>query len=257
MANLYSSKLVSGTWNHTYSGSKYSDRGSWQSNQDKSVKGFWRYNYNNTATVILDENKNGVYEDDIDTVIGTAHVAGASASMRGGTWNRFKGMTVGGFTGSSWGLFQIETPVIFDTSEKADVITGSILSDYINGKGGNDKIAAGNGSDTILGGLGADVMHGGNGADTFVYNTASESGNKPKTRDSIKDFSLGEDKIDLSALNTTRNLRFIGSTAFTGTPGDIRFSSGIVSVDFNGDRKSDFEIALTGVKVFNASGLTL
>jgi len=256
MPTLYSSTLKSGTWNHNYNGSKYSDFGGWQSSQDKTVKGFWSYNYDNTATIILDDNKNGVYDDGSDTIIGTAYVAGTSNSFRGGTWDRFSGMTAGGFKGSSWGLFQIETPMVFDTSEKADVITGSTLSDYINGKGGNDKIAAGAGNDTIAGGLGADTMYGGEGLDEFVYTSAKDSGKNSAARDVIKDFNLGSDKIDLSALNSG-NLRFIGSTAFTGTAGDIRFSSGIVSVDFNGDKKSDFEIALTGINNFNASGLLL
>lgn len=253
MATLYSSKLKSGTWDHLYQGRWYSDVGSWKSSQDPNVKGFWKYNYDNTATIALDENKNGIY-DSGDSIIGTAYVAGNNSSKSGGTWDRFSGMTVGGFTGSSWGLFQIESPITFDTTEQADVITGSKLSDYINGKGGNDQIAAGEGNDIITGGLGADVMYGGSGNDKFMYTSRQDSGTSSTTCDTIKDFQLGSDKIDLSAINSG-NLHFIGSTAFTGASGDIRFSSGVLSIDFNGDKKSDLDIALTGVSNFNKTGL--
>lgn len=263
MATLYSSTLKSGTWNHRYSGRTYDDIGSWVSSQDKSVKGFWQYNYdNNTATVALDVNKNDKY-DSGDEIIGVAYVLGSSLSKTGGTWERFNGMTNGGFTGSSSGFFDISSPIIFDTTEKADIITGSKLNDYIDGKGGNDNIAAGAGNDTMIGGMGADKMLGGLGADVFVYNNISESG-IGSGRDIIEDFNKAEgDKINLNAIDAyagsigNQDFTFIGSNAFSGLKGEVRFSGGILQVNTGTDKIADMEIALTGVTSFKSEFLVL
>ena len=59
---------------------------------------------------------------------------------------------------------------------------------------GDDDLVAGSGDDEIYGGTGDDTLDGGTGADTFVYlyNTAGT--------DTINNFVLEEDKIDLSNL---------------------------------------------------------
>ena len=64
-----------------------------------------------------------------------------------------------------------------------------ILDDYVGTSG----------DDTIEGGTTDDTLTGGDGADTFVFN--QDSG-----RDTITDFTIGTDKIDLSA--------FTGITSF-------------------------------------------
>ncbi len=89
-------------------------------------------------------------------------------------------------------------------SDYADHLTGNSLNNVINGGLGNDVINGGAGNDTIIGGLGDNTLTGGAGADTFQY-MAGNTGH-----DTITDFTLGTDKLDLSQL-----LQGDGATAST------------------------------------------
>ena len=55
--------------------------------------------------------------------------------------------------------------------------------------------AMGGGNDTVHGGLGLDTLTGGAGNDVFVFDTPAVS----TSRDTITDFTVGEDKIHLKA----------------------------------------------------------
>ena len=98
-------------------------------------------------------------------------------------------------------------------SNQADVVFGDALAnklrgmggdDILDGRGGNDTIAGGDGNDTInggdgndliFGGMGKDLLFGGAGKDIFAYEVIGEGG------DRIVDFTVGEDRLDLVALN--------------------------------------------------------
>jgi Ca2+-binding RTX toxin-like protein len=54
-------------------------------------------------------------------------------------------------------------------------------------------LTGGTGHDALVGGLGADVLTGGAGRDHFVYRIATEGG------DTIKDFAIADDFLDISA----------------------------------------------------------
>jgi len=94
-----------------------------------------------------------------------------------------------------------------------DIIQGSGFDDTLDaagttvldlfGNGGNDRLVGGTGDtfmdggaddDVLVSGTGETSMVGGTGADTFQFVNAVQ------TDDQIRDFTIGEDKIDLSSL---------------------------------------------------------
>ena len=83
-----------------------------------------------------------------------------------------------------------------------DWLVGGDGSDELHGGAGNDRLVAGSGDDrayggedddSLNGGRGHDILDGGAGADTFVFE--ADHGN-----DTIRDFTDGEDAIDLTMI---------------------------------------------------------
>lgn len=70
--------------------------------------------------------------------------------------------------------------------------------DLMLGGEGDDTIFGGQGADTLIGGSGSDRLIGGLGADTFVF--APDHG-----ADTISDFAIGVDRIDLTAFDLPDN----------------------------------------------------
>jgi Ca2+-binding RTX toxin-like protein len=135
-----------------------------------------------------------------------------------------------------------------------DVLYGDEVLDFIYGEDGND---------TIVGGLGPDRLYGGAGADTFLYLSADESYVYPYASnffgfDTIYDFTLGEDRIDVSALG---QLLFVGTAAFSGTAPELRYSySGnntLITADLDANGTSDFQIQLIGKIALTADSFVL
>lgn len=137
----------------------------------------------------------------------------------------------------------------------ADHITGSSVANVLKGGDGNDVIKGGAGADTLIGQGGADQLYGGTGNDTFVYQHLTDSTVAASGRDTIYDLTAG-DKIDVSATDANKNVSgnqtftFIGTGAFTGSAGQLRYdkqaADTYIYADVNGDKKADFEIHLTG-----------
>ncbi len=75
-----------------------------------------------------------------------------------------------------------------------DTLLGGDGNDTLNGMQDNDTMEGGAGDDLIIAGFGDDLMTGGAGADTFRL--GSNFGN-----DTITDFTVGTDKIDLGSLD--------------------------------------------------------
>lgn len=93
---------------------------------------------------------------------------------------------------------------------------------HLMGLGGDDTLRGGGGDDRLQGGLGRDILHGGAGddrvsggagADVFIFAT-SDTG-----RDVIRDFAVGQDHVDLSALGGVEVTLRQGSTVITA--GDL------------------------------------
>ena len=74
-----------------------------------------------------------------------------------------------------------------------DFVFGDAGVDIIDAGEGADTVNAGAGDDMITGGAGVDVLTGGAGADMFIYNLETDA-------DTITDFEVGVDKIDLGLL---------------------------------------------------------
>ena len=143
-----------------------------------------------------------------------------------------------------------------------NVITGGAGNDTLNGGAGNDTLNGGNGNDVLVGGTGADVLTGGAGADVFRFTSLADSTVAAGGRDTIRDFASG-DKIDLHLIDANASLpgdqafSFIGTNAFSGAAGQLRYAASggntLITGDVNGDRVADFSILVSGAHAFSGS----
>ena len=115
-----------------------------------------------------------------------------------------------------------------------DRLQGEEGNDTLYGGVGDDRIKGGDGNDTIYGGAGDDRIYGGAGNDTFVVGI--NHGN-----DRIKDFTDGEDTIDLSATGITD----FADLTITQSGNDVIISTGPFNTHQGGNgtiRLEDFSI---------------
>jgi Ca2+-binding RTX toxin-like protein len=139
-----------------------------------------------------------------------------------------------------------------------DWLSGGDGDDWLDGSYGRDTLYGGNGADTLSGGLGGDKLSGGVGNDTFTYSALAEI-----SGDTIIDFSFG-DKIDLAGVDANANLAgdqaftFVGTNAFTGVAGQLRYQPGsYLYGDVDGNASHDFTIQLTGNPTLAAADFIL
>jgi serralysin len=116
---------------------------------------------------------------------------------------------------------------------------GGSARDVLWGNEVDNVLKGGAGKDVLDGFEGADKLYGGVGADTFQFHNL-------ETHDQIMDFATGVDHIDVSAFGFTD---FIGSDAFDGGAGELRYDAGVLSGDLNGDGHADFAVAVHGSDV--------
>ena len=115
---------------------------------------------------------------------------------------------------------------IFGTAA-ANVLTGNGGFDGLFGYGGNDQLLGGDGADNIFGGKGSDILTGGADADTFNFVSLSDSTVAQSGRDTITDFEIGIDKIDLSKIDAIKGggddaFTYIGAKNFHHVAGELR-----------------------------------
>lgn len=127
-----------------------------------------------------------------------------------------------------------------------DTLIGNDAANALSGGAGNDSLSGGGGADILIGGLGTDSLNGGDGADVFRFESAGDS-TVGSGRDKIVDFVQGSDLIDLTALGAAN---FVGTSAFSGKAGQVRYAAfagaTIVELDQDGDGDTDFQLELAG-----------
>jgi serralysin len=125
-----------------------------------------------------------------------------------------------------------------------DVLNGRDGDDKLYGGNGGDNLHGGDDNDMLIGGKGVDLLEGGSGTDTFIFQSIKDSA-VGDNRDVITDFSESKnEKIDVSAIpiDGADSFTFIGTQAFSGTAGELRFKNEILSGDTDGDGKADFQV---------------
>ncbi len=156
-----------------------------------------------------------------------------------------------------------------------DTINGLGGNDILRGGVDNDKLNGGAGADKIMGGSGKDIMSGGAEKDTFDFNSIAETSTVAATRDVIRDFRPGLDKIDLKTIDANakasapgdQSFNFIGAVKFHKAAGELNIfktdaagtvnDKTIVQGDVNGDGLADFQIELTGLKALASADFIL
>lgn len=144
-----------------------------------------------------------------------------------------------------------------------DQLYGGAGDDVLNGGVGNDILDGGDGNDKLEGGAGADILTGGKGSDIFIFRQADLG-----ATDTITDYEPGVDaKISLSLIDANTNtdandaFKFVGTAAFSGKAGELRYeatSDGVMVLgDVNGDGQADLSIKLIGLSFVNANYFTL
>jgi VCBS repeat-containing protein len=119
---------------------------------------------------------------------------------------------------------------------------GGSGSDSLSGGDQADVLVGGTTDSTLFGGNGADLMYGGVAHDTFVYTSISNS--NFSAYDSIIDFTSGQDKIDISAIDGGKITigRYDGTTFIYSAP------------DSGGNFQSVITVAGTSLKATDVIG---
>lgn len=121
---------------------------------------------------------------------------------------------------------------VIDGLAGSDSISGNGGNDYLRGGAGDDNLAGNTGADTLFGDAGADTLNGGTGddtlsggagRDTFVF--SSGFGN-----DTISDFSVGFDSINLAALEVADFTTLLANTADVGGNAVITLSGNTITL---------------------------
>lgn len=151
-------------------------------------------------------------------------------------------------------------------SNYGDSLVGNNGVNLLVGGGGADTLYGLMGNDRLIGGAGADQLQGGLGNDVFIYNAVSDSA--PSGMDTILDFQPLYDKIDLSAIDAVPGFAddaftFLGTAAFTGATGEVRYqkdaasNTTLVEVRLAGSVTDDMDIVLNGQINLNGNDFIL
>ena len=135
----------------------------------------------------------------------------------------------------------------------------------IDAGAGDDTVLGGAGDDRIMLSAGRDSFHGFSGADVFAFAQLADSA--VGAADRIHDFRTGLDRVDLAALDADtaagdQAFAFIGTAAFGGVAGELRYAAGEGGVlqllgDVDGDARADFQLDVLGASALTAADFLL
>ncbi len=143
----------------------------------------------------------------------------------------------------------------------ADTLDGGAGADRLLGGAGDDSLSGGAGADRLTGSAGRDLLRGGAGADRFVF--AGPVDSRRGAADTILDFGIGRDMIDLSGMDadTARTgdqaFRLAGSAAAHAVWLVAEAGGLLLRGDVNGDHGADFEIRFSGIDSLKAGDFLL
>jgi Ca2+-binding RTX toxin-like protein len=195
-----------------------------------------------------------------DTVDLSAAISSGTVVVSGTSTNLTSGQVTVNGTGAP-------LPLSFTVQQFENVI-GSNFNDTITGDAANNSLNGGAGNDTIVGGLGGDTLIGGLGNDVFKYSSVAESIAGVTSRDTIADFQLGLDTLDLSTIDSNSSIAldqafsFLGNSAAFTSVGQLRYqlSGGSLLLFGNTDANlatSEFELQLSGLASIAATNIIL
>jgi Ca2+-binding RTX toxin-like protein len=142
-------------------------------------------------------------------------------------------------------------------NDAANTLSGLGGADTLYGNGGADTLFGGEGADYLYGGAGLDTLTGGASSDRFYFADGDTAGTSQNLCDRILDFSHTQrDRVALAGVDANTGLAgdqafvFIGSAAFSGVAGQLRYEQTagltLITGDTNGDGVADFMIRLEG-----------
>jgi Ca2+-binding RTX toxin-like protein len=151
------------------------------------------------------------------------------------------------------------SPIFGTGNALANHMTGNSGVNILEGLGGNDTLNGGLGNDILVGGTGNDILIGGGGDDRFLIRaesvfTSSNPGGRSIETDTISDYAIGQDFLDLSVIDaiaaTGADDAFSIVGAFNGNAGQmtVTFAGAITTVllDIDGDQTADYRLRING-----------
>ncbi|MGQ3170228.1 MAG: retention module-containing protein [Methylophilus sp.] len=141
-----------------------------------------------------------------------------------------------------------------------DTLKGGAGNDILRGGDGNDKLEGGSGNDILVGGSGNDTLTGDQGRDIFRWEKGDAGTAGSPAVDTITDFTLADDVIDLRTLLQGENLanlsNFVRVTVDASGNTILHISStGGFSGGFNANAE-DQTIVLQGINLQTTYGTT-
>ncbi len=150
-----------------------------------------------------------------------------------------------------------------------DHLSGGGLDDRLLGGDGSDSLEGGSGGDWLEGGAGADQLRGGSGQDRFVFAAVSDS--PAGSRDTMLDFTVKEDLIDVSGIDAQAGVAGDQAFEWGGAVSDrpqagtmagkvvywVENGMTVVQADVAGDTAAPLELLISGVKSLSAADIVM